>query len=133
MSDSWPVVILGGTGYVAGEMLRLVICHPKLALAASVSTSQAGTPIAAVFPHLAPAMQGEQFVDFDAALALIELILTLVDAVDRAHVHTGPILHPNASLDDDVRHATTPLVWFRTALRVGRRQIRRKGPPPLTP
>jgi N-acetyl-gamma-glutamyl-phosphate reductase len=72
MSDSWPVVILGGTGYVAGEMLRLVIGHPSLALAASVSTSQAGTPIAAVFPHLAPALQGEQFVDFDAALALIE-------------------------------------------------------------
>ena len=24
MSDKWPVIVVGGTGYVAGEMLRLV-------------------------------------------------------------------------------------------------------------
>lgn len=72
MSDSWPVVILGGTGYVAGEMLRLVIGHPQLRLAASVSTSQAGTPIRNVFPHLGPALGNECFVRFDDGLAAIE-------------------------------------------------------------
>jgi N-acetyl-gamma-glutamyl-phosphate reductase len=72
MSDSWPVVILGGTGYVAGEMLRLVLGHPNLTFAASVSTSQAGTPIGDVFPHLAPSLHDERFVDFDAALAVID-------------------------------------------------------------
>ena len=72
MSDSWPVVILGGTGYVAAEMLRLVIGHPHLTLAASVSTSQAGTPIRNVFQHLGPALADECFVQFDDALAAIE-------------------------------------------------------------
>lgn len=71
MSASWPVVILGGTGYVAGEMLRLVTEHPHLTLAGSVSTSQAGKPVAGVFPHLAPAVGGECFVDLDAGLAAI--------------------------------------------------------------
>jgi N-acetyl-gamma-glutamyl-phosphate reductase len=72
MSGTWPVVILGGTGYVAGEMLRLVLGHPNLKLAASVSTSQAGASIGEVFPHLAPALGDLKFVRFDDALALID-------------------------------------------------------------
>ena len=72
MSVTWPVVILGGTGYVAGEMLRLVLGHPNLTLAASVSTSQAGTRIGDVFPHLQPGLGDTCFVDFDDALAAIE-------------------------------------------------------------
>jgi N-acetyl-gamma-glutamyl-phosphate reductase len=69
---TWPVVILGGTGYVAGEMLRLVSQHPLLELAASVSTSQAGAPIRASFPHLSPAVGDTSFCDFEAAQAAIE-------------------------------------------------------------
>lgn len=55
MSERTPVIILGGTGYVAGELLRLVLGHPRLALAAIVSDSQPGTPVAQAFPHLAAA------------------------------------------------------------------------------
>jgi len=69
MSGSWPVIILGGTGYVAGELLRLVLGHPNLTLAASVSTSQAGQPIGDVFPHLAPATGDARFSNFDDAMA----------------------------------------------------------------
>ncbi|HEY5666880.1 MAG TPA: N-acetyl-gamma-glutamyl-phosphate reductase [Gammaproteobacteria bacterium] len=72
MSGSWPCVILGGTGYVAGEMLRLVLGHPNLSLAASVSTSQAGTLIREVFPHLGPAVAGTRFASYDDALGSIE-------------------------------------------------------------
>lgn len=68
MSNPWPVLILGGTGYVAGEMLRLVLGHPNLWLAASVSTSQAGESIGTVFPHLAPAIGDARFKSFDEAL-----------------------------------------------------------------
>ena len=71
MSSSWPVIILGGTGYVAGEMTRLVLGHPNLELAASVSTSQAGTPIGDVFPHLKPATGGAVFASLDDAMALV--------------------------------------------------------------
>lgn len=51
--DAVPVVVLGGSGYVAGELLRLLAGHPGLRLAAAVSESQAATLVETVFPHLA--------------------------------------------------------------------------------
>ena len=51
-----PVLVLGGSGYVAGELLRLVACHPRLALAGVVSESQPGQAVVAAFPHLAGAL-----------------------------------------------------------------------------
>ena len=71
-SNNWPVIILGGSGYVAGEMLRLVLGHPQLGLAASVSSSQAGEPIATSFPHLAPAVGDARFASLGEAEALVE-------------------------------------------------------------
>jgi N-acetyl-gamma-glutamyl-phosphate reductase len=55
MSASIPTVVLGGTGYVAGEFLRLLTAHPSFALAAVMSDSQPGEPVAKAFPHLAAA------------------------------------------------------------------------------
>lgn len=56
---SIPVIVLGGTGYVAGELLRLIAVHPNYELVAAVSESQAGATIRSVFPHLHSAF-GEQ-------------------------------------------------------------------------
>ncbi len=53
MAASIPTVVLGGSGYVAGELLRLLASHPQLALAGIMSDSQPGQPVAAAFPHLA--------------------------------------------------------------------------------
>ena len=50
-----PTIVLGGTGYVAGELLRLLAAHPRFALAAVMSDSQPGEPVAKAFPHLAAA------------------------------------------------------------------------------
>jgi len=47
-----PVVVVGGTGYVAGELLRLLAAHPQFQVAASVSVSQSGGSIVEAFPHL---------------------------------------------------------------------------------
>jgi N-acetyl-gamma-glutamyl-phosphate reductase common form len=55
MSERIPAIILGGTGYVAGELLRLTLGHPRLELAAIASDSQPGSPVADAFPHLAAA------------------------------------------------------------------------------
>jgi N-acetyl-gamma-glutamyl-phosphate reductase len=52
VSERVPAIVLGGTGYVAGELLRLIAVHPGLAVAAIVSDSQPGTTVAAAFPHL---------------------------------------------------------------------------------
>ncbi len=47
-----PAVILGGSGYVAGEVLRLLAGHGGIWPAAVISESQAGEPVETVFPHL---------------------------------------------------------------------------------
>lgn len=49
-----PTIVLGGTGYVAGELLRLIAGHPNLELAGILSDSQPGEPVAKSFGHLAP-------------------------------------------------------------------------------
>jgi N-acetyl-gamma-glutamyl-phosphate reductase len=48
-----PVAILGGTGYVSGELLRLLAGHPVFRVAAIASTSRPGGLVAEAFPHLA--------------------------------------------------------------------------------
>jgi N-acetyl-gamma-glutamyl-phosphate reductase len=47
-----PAVVLGGTGYVAGELLRLIAGHPNFELAAIMSDSQPGEQVGKAFPHL---------------------------------------------------------------------------------
>ena len=49
MSARRRIAILGGTGYVAGEMLRLIAGHPELELASVGSASRAGLPVAETF------------------------------------------------------------------------------------
>jgi N-acetyl-gamma-glutamyl-phosphate reductase common form len=61
MSGVVPAVVLGGTGYVAGELLRLIALHPHLRLAAVMSDSAPGEPVAGAFPHLQSAYPQEQF------------------------------------------------------------------------
>jgi N-acetyl-gamma-glutamyl-phosphate reductase common form len=53
MSERRSIGIIGGTGYVSGELLRLLAGHPRLALGCIASTSRSGAPIAATFPNLA--------------------------------------------------------------------------------
>jgi N-acetyl-gamma-glutamyl-phosphate reductase common form len=50
-----PAIVLGGTGYVAGELLRLIAGHPNFELAAVMSDSQPGELVAKAFPHLTSA------------------------------------------------------------------------------
>jgi N-acetyl-gamma-glutamyl-phosphate reductase common form len=56
-----PAVVLGGTGYVAGELLRLIAGHPHLVLAAVMSEGSPGEPVAGAFPHLIPAYPETRF------------------------------------------------------------------------
>lgn len=54
MSEKLPAIVLGGTGYVAGELLRLIAGHPFIELRAILSDSQPGESVAKSFSHLAP-------------------------------------------------------------------------------
>ena len=71
MSATLPAIVLGGTGYVAGELLRLLAAHPQLRLAAVMSDSQPGEPVAAAFPHLAAAYADTCFVSQAEVQALL--------------------------------------------------------------
>ncbi len=51
------VAVIGGSGYVAGELLRLLLQHPEVTECEVTSRSQAGQPISAVHPALGPLTQ----------------------------------------------------------------------------
>ncbi len=61
MSKQIPTAVIGATGYVGGELLRLIAGHPDFELVAAVSSSRAGERVATTFPHLAPALGDTHF------------------------------------------------------------------------
>ena len=65
MSTPINTIVLGGTGYVAGELLRLIAGHPQLKLVAALSESQAGVQIGEVFPHLQDVFEEQCYVARD--------------------------------------------------------------------
>ena len=67
-NEQVPTLVLGGSGYVAGEFLRLIAGHPGLVLGGVVSSSQAGELVSKTFPHLAPAYPDTQFVSLDVVI-----------------------------------------------------------------
>ena len=66
--------ILGASGYVGGELLRLIAAHPELAPAKLYGESKAGQTIAATHPHLAAAYPDVSFERFDGDLDGIDLV-----------------------------------------------------------
>ena len=71
MSEQIQAVVLGATGYVGGELLRLLAGHPSFSVAAAVSESRAGSNIAGTFGHLAPQYGAALFSHHDAWLDTI--------------------------------------------------------------
>lgn len=66
-----PTIVLGGTGYVAGELLRLIAGHPQLELAAVMSDSQPGESVGKAFPHLASVYADAKFKSQDEVERLL--------------------------------------------------------------
>jgi N-acetyl-gamma-glutamyl-phosphate reductase len=65
MSGAISAVVLGATGYVGGELLRLLSAHPHFEIAAAVSDSRKGEPIASTYPNLAAAFGERTFAGHD--------------------------------------------------------------------
>lgn len=85
MSERIPTLIVGGTGYVAGELLRLVAGHPQLELHGVSSETAAGTAVSAAFPHLAPLLKAEGFItQADLAARMTEPRMALFAAAPHA-------------------------------------------------
>jgi len=71
VSERTPAIVLGGTGYVAGELLRLIAGHPQLDLAGVLSDSQPGAAVVAAFPQLSSAYPDLAFASLDEIEALM--------------------------------------------------------------
>ena len=71
MNARIPAVVLGGTGYVAGELLRLLATHPYLELAAVASDSQPDEPVAQFFRHLQPVLPHLRFAGHDEVVEYV--------------------------------------------------------------
>jgi N-acetyl-gamma-glutamyl-phosphate reductase common form len=80
MSEPTPTIVLGGTGYVAGELLRLIAGHPSL-------------KVAKAFGHLAPAYPDTKF-------ASIEEIEQLVASLPRTAIFSAAPHGASAALID---------------------------------
>jgi N-acetyl-gamma-glutamyl-phosphate reductase len=71
MTTRIPAIVLGGTGYVAGELLRLLAAHPHLDLAAVASDSQPDEPVAQFFRHLQPVLPHLHFAGHDEVVEYV--------------------------------------------------------------
>lgn len=65
-------VVLGASGYVGGELLRLIAVHPELQFVAAVSESRSGEAIAATFANLSPAYGEQRFVGYGDWLDMLD-------------------------------------------------------------
>lgn len=86
MADKIRIAILGASGYTGAELLRLLPYHPHVEIVALSGDSQAGKPIADVYPHLSQldlTLAKMQDIDFSA----IDLVFCCLP-----HATTQPIL-----------------------------------------
>lgn len=72
MSECIPVIVLGASGYVGAELLRLIAGHPRFVLGAAVSQSFAGERLADVYPGLGPAYAQTPYATLEGAIAGID-------------------------------------------------------------
>src|SRR5437868_2688306 len=66
--------ILGASGYVGGELLRLIAVHPELRVTKVYGESKAGHAVGAVHPHIAAAYPEALFERFEGSLEGIDLV-----------------------------------------------------------
>ncbi len=52
-AEKLKIAIVGSSGYTGGELYRLLLNHPRVAVSATTSEKSAGKPITTLFPHLA--------------------------------------------------------------------------------
>jgi len=71
------VGIIGASGYTGAELLRLCAGHPELTVELATGDSQAGAPIASLYPSLAP-VYGDRVFDTYAPEALDGLDLVFL-------------------------------------------------------
>jgi len=89
--------VVGGSGYTGAELLRLLAHHPDIDVVHVTAASNAGTRVGALYPSLAVAYPGLEYVPFEPA-AVGELDLAFVALPHGESQQLAP------SLVDEVPH-----------------------------
>lgn len=117
-SKTIPTIVLGGSGYVAGECLRLLMGHPTFRIDAVAAANTVGQPVAESFPHLSPMADGLNFVGLGEALKAVEAarVMAVFSALphgesaevlrDLLAVAQGDVFVVDLSADNRFRSAT---------------------------
>jgi N-acetyl-gamma-glutamyl-phosphate reductase len=119
MSEVVPAIVLGGTGYVAGELLRLLAGHPRMQVTAILSDSQPGAAVGGAFAHLRDAYPDLKFSGLEQVEALLRrnastalfsaaphgVSAGIVDRLLRAAAEGGTRVHC-VDISADFRYAT---------------------------
>lgn len=96
-------VVLGGTGYVGGEFVRLLASHPTFQLQHVVSGSEAGNRIDTVFPHLTGLVGDQKFSTLDQAQELTESAEPTALFSALPHGESAPVLDRLLAQADNVK------------------------------
>jgi N-acetyl-gamma-glutamyl-phosphate reductase common form len=86
-----PTLVLGGSGYVAGELLRLLAGHPVLRVAGVVSSTQGGELVERAFPHLAGCFPALRFTGRGSIGELVEALTPSPSPAGRGEQASSPI------------------------------------------
>src|SRR5262245_54190733 len=63
------VGVIGGSGFTGAELLRICAGHPQFDVRFATADTQAGTPVAQLYPSLAAAYPDLTYVTYEPSLA----------------------------------------------------------------
>ncbi len=89
---SVPAIILGGGGYVGGEVIRLLASHPEFRIEAVISQTFEGQDVSRVFPHLMGIANGLSFTSMDRAHEIVASRARLAVFSAMPHGETAAVL-----------------------------------------
>ncbi len=87
-----PAVVLGSSGYVASEIIRLLINHPSFWIEGLVSTTNEGRRLEEVFPHMTGPAGEQKLVSIETLLPRLSSSRQLAVFSAMPHGQTAPIL-----------------------------------------
>lgn len=97
-----PAIVLGASGYVGAEFIRLILGHPRFSLACATSDSFANATLVSHFPHLSVQLTGETFQPLARAFEIAESGSEVAVFSALPHGEAAPIL---GCLIDKAPHA----------------------------
>lgn len=100
---SIPAIVLGGSGYVASELLGLLLAHPSFFVETAVTASNVGVRADEVFPHLSGLAGDLVFREIDDAKARIQGKRQVALFSALPHGETAPILDALLSQDSGAK------------------------------